>query len=285
MMLEECLLICRHYESLQWHINTVRPTDEFKAMDGLARQHPRSRSKSNTRRPPSTVCPDRPKNDCTACGTLHQVRECPASSIVCFKCNKQGHYAKLCHSKVQSTTSTPSSNRNTRGSWHSRGRGGRGSGSKHAVYEAETTDTSKPIVDATNSEVDVVQLLQAYGMVPTEGSELKHRRKKVATDEISTIQTLGDDFTFEPKPLILPGSLVECNISVQWKSSNEDIVPINLYIAIHTVSMEVANPLDWSFGVHLMELDDVHTDLVYSNMELNGTVLKAKQDTGAQINV
>ena len=26
MTLEECLLICRHYESLQWHINTARPT-------------------------------------------------------------------------------------------------------------------------------------------------------------------------------------------------------------------------------------------------------------------
>ena len=38
MMLEECLLICRHHESLQWHINTVRPTgNEIKAMDGLAR--------------------------------------------------------------------------------------------------------------------------------------------------------------------------------------------------------------------------------------------------------
>ena len=84
MTLKQCLLICRHYESLQRHINTVRPTGEFKAMDDLARQCPRPKSKSNTRRPPSIVCPDRPKNDCTACGTLHQIRECPASSTVCF---------------------------------------------------------------------------------------------------------------------------------------------------------------------------------------------------------
>ena len=62
-------------------------------------------------------------------------------------------------------------------------------------------------------------------MVPTEGSELKHRRMKVATDEIS-IQTLGDDFTFEPKPLVLHGSLVECNIDVQWESSEDIIMPI-----------------------------------------------------------
>ena len=187
MALEECLLICRHYESLQWDINTVRPTGEFKGMDGLARRCPRPRSRSNTRRPQhSTVHPEKPRSKCNACGTLHQVGECPAASVVCFKCNKQGHFSRLCQSQ-STTTSTPNSSRNIRGSWCSRGRGNRsrGHGSKCVVYEGETSDTSKPIVDATNSEVDVVKLLQAYGMVPTEGSKLKHRRKKVATDEIS----------------------------------------------------------------------------------------------------
>ena len=192
--------------SLQWHIITVRLYDEFKAMDGLARRHLKSGSRSNTRRPQQStaVHPDKPKTECTACGTLHQVGECPAASTVCFKCNKQGHFTRLCWS---TTISTPSSNRNTRGSWRGRGRGNRsnrGHGSKHAVYEVETSDTSKPIANATNSKVDVVKLLQAYRMVPIEGSELKHRCKNVATDEISMvpIQILGN-FTFEPKPLVL----------------------------------------------------------------------------------
>ena len=141
MTLEECLLICRHYKSLQWHINTVRPTGgEIKAMDGLARQHPKSKSRdgSNTRRPQQSVHPDKPKTECTVCGTVHQVRECPVTSSVCFKCNKQGHFSRLCWS---TTISTSGSNRNTRGSWHSRGRGSnrsnRGHGSKCAVHEAE----------------------------------------------------------------------------------------------------------------------------------------------------
>ena len=257
MTLEECLLICRHYESLQWHINTVSPTGETRVMDGLTRQCPKSksRSNSNTRKPQQAVCPDKPKTECIACGTLHQVRECPATSSVCFKCNKQGHFSRLCQS---TTISTPSSNRNTRGSWHSRGRGSnrsnRGCGSKCAVY-----------------------------------AELKHRRtKKVATDEISVvpIQTLGNlTFEPEPKPLVLQGSQLECNIDdVQWESC-EDILPINSYIASHTVPMEIADPLDWSFDVHLIEIDNVHTDVVYSNIELNRIVLKAKQDTRAQINV
>ena len=113
--------------------------------------------------------------------------------------------------------------------------------------------------------------------------------RKVTTDEISMvpIQTLSDIHTIEPvlKPLVLQGSPLECSIDdVQWESC-EDISPINLYIASHTVPMEIANLLDWSFDVYLIKIDDVHTDVVYSNIELNVIVLKAKQDTGAQINV
>ena len=254
MTLEECLLICRHYESLQWHINTVRPTGgEIKAIDGLARQHPRP--KSNTRRPTSRQIKERLYcmwNFTPSWGV-------PCIIFNCFKCNKQGHYAKQCHSRVQSTTSTPNSNKNSKGSWHGRGRG-KGCGSKHAVYEAKTTDASKPIVDATDSEVDIIRLLQAYGMVPTEGSELKHRRKKEATDEICVVQTLDNDSTFEPKPLVLHGSLVECNIDVQWETC-DDILPISTYITNHTIPIQVSEPLDWSFDVHLIEIDDVHTDV------------------------
>ena len=78
---------------------------------------------------------------------------------------------------------------------------------------------------------------------------------------------------------------MECSIDdVQWESC-EDISPINFHIVSHTIPMEITTPLDWSFDVHLIEIDDVHTDVVYSNIELNGIVLKAKQDTGAQINV
>ena len=42
-----------------------------------------------------------------------------------------------------------------------------------------------------------------------------------------------------------------------------------------TILFQFKSPLDWSFDVHLM----------CSNLELNGIVLKVKQDTGAQINV
>ena len=82
------------------------------------------------------------------------------------------------------------------------------------MYKAETSDTSKPIEDATNSEVDVIKLLKTYGMVPTEGSELKHRRKKVATDEICVVQDLDTYFTVDFKPMVLHESPVKCNTDV-----------------------------------------------------------------------
>ena len=49
--------------------------------------------------------------------------------------------------------------------------------------------------------------------------DLKHRRpKKVATDEICVIQSLDNNFTYESMPMVLHGSLVECNIDVQWET-------------------------------------------------------------------
>ena len=42
-------------------------------------------------------------------------------------------------------------------------------------------------------------------------------------------------------------------------------------------------PLNWS--IDLIEVDDVQADVVYSNVQLNGVILKAEQDTGVQINV
>ena len=85
-------------------------------------------------------------------------------------------------------------------------------------------------------------------------------------------------------PLVLHGNPVECNIDVQWETCDA-ILPINSDFCDHAVPIEVAKPLDWSFNIYPIEIDDVHTDVIYSSIELNGVVLKAKKDTGAQINV
>ena len=85
-----------------------------------------------------------------------------------------------------------------------------------------------------------------------------------------------------PKPLVLHGSALTFGVNVLWETL-EDIQPIDICIASHTIQMEVGAPLNWS--IDLIEVNDVQSDIVYSNVQLNGVVLKAKQDTGAQINV
>ena len=50
------------------------------------------------------------------------------------------------------------------GYWHGHGRNtnrGKSHDIRHNVHDAEAQDTSKPIADTTNSDVDVVKLLQA----------------------------------------------------------------------------------------------------------------------------
>ncbi|XP_041983368.1 uncharacterized protein LOC121736323 isoform X2 [Aricia agestis] len=37
--------------------------------------------------------------DCKRCGTNHKSRECPAFNKPCAKCNKNGHFAKMCHTQ------------------------------------------------------------------------------------------------------------------------------------------------------------------------------------------
>ena len=215
----------------------------------------------------------------------------PARSAVCFKCNKIGHFSNKCHS---STIKQPSSTRSSTRYWHGCGRNtnrgrGRINDSRHNVHETEVEarDTSKPIADTTNSEVDVVKLLQAYGMVNSDRSGLRHRKvKQVDIDDIS-VQTsnFANDvhvIDLASKPMVLHGSALLNDVNILWEST-EDIQTIHVYTASHTVQMEVGMPLNCS--IDLIEVDDVQVDVVYSNVQLNGVTLKAKQDTEAQINV
>ena len=47
MTLKECLLTCQHYESLQWHIDTIHPSSDVHTMDGLMKHCQRPKSRGN----------------------------------------------------------------------------------------------------------------------------------------------------------------------------------------------------------------------------------------------
>ena len=180
--------------------------------------------------------------------------------------------------------------RSSTGYWCGQGRStnrGRSHDARHNIHEAEAQDNSKPIGDTINSDVDVVKLLQAYGMTNSDGSELRHRKvRQIDIDDIS-VQTsnFANDvraIDLASKPVVLHGSTLSDDVDVLWEST-EDIQPIYGCTASCTIQMEVRSPSNWS--IDLIEVDDVQADVLYSNVQLNGVVLKAKQDMGAQINV
>ena len=137
--------------------------------------------------------------------------------------------------------------------WHGHGRNtnrGRGhvSDTRRTVHEAEVRDTSKPIADTSNSEIDVVKLLHAYGMVNSDRSGLRHRKaKQIDIDDISvqTSSFANDVHTIDlaSKPVVLHGSTLSDDVDVLWEST-EDIQPIHICTASHTVQMEVRMPLN-----------------------------------------
>ena len=80
--------------------------------------------------------------------------------------------------------------------------------------------------------------------------------------------------------MVLHGSALSDDVDVLWEST-KDIQLIHVCTASHTVQMEVRMPLNWS--IDLIEVDDVQSDVVYSNVQLNGVTLKAKQDMGLML--
>ena len=92
LTLHDCLKICHHYESLQYHLNVVKPTD--KPVESITKCHlnrggKQPSAKTGTfRGQPSTKPANSAKNtvQLSNCGTTHPKDRCPAYRSSCFKC-------------------------------------------------------------------------------------------------------------------------------------------------------------------------------------------------------
>ena len=153
LILYDCLKICCHYESLQYHLNIVKPTD--KLVESITKHHfnrggkqsSAGAKKTGAFRGQPNAKPVSPTNNtvqCSNCGTTHLKNQCPASRVTCFKCNRIGHYANECRSS--SSNSTQNTRQFTR--FHSRGRTPRGRGFTHRRQVNEATD--------------IIRLMEAY---------------------------------------------------------------------------------------------------------------------------
>ena len=133
LTLHDCLKICCHYESLQYHLNVVKPTDKpvesiTKCCFNRGGKQPSAKKNGTFRSQPST----RPANStnntvqCSKCGMTHPKDRCPAYRSTCFKCNRIHHYLSECRSTNSSSNSTQNTRQFNR--FHGKGRTPRGQG-------------------------------------------------------------------------------------------------------------------------------------------------------------
>ena len=145
----DCLKICHHYESLQYHLNVVKPTD--KPVESITKHHfnrggkQSSAKKTGMFRGQSSIKPVNSADNttpCSNCGTTHPKNQCPAYRFTCFKCNRIGHYATECRAK-NSSSSTQNSRQFNRFRGRGRSSQGRGFTPRRQVNEATEIPEAK----------------------------------------------------------------------------------------------------------------------------------------------
>ena len=107
----------------------------------------------------------------------------------------------------------------------------------------------------------------------------------------NTVNPMLKEFTL-PVP-VLHGAPLEHDVCMEWHMV-EELEKILSYIGNHCIPMETNIPTDWNEDalsqttertIHLIEIDSVASDSVYTHVTLNDKICHAKLDTGAQINV
>ena len=167
LILHDCLNICHHYESLQYHLNVVKPTD--KSVESITKHRfnrggkQSSAKKTGTFRGQPSAKPVNSTNNtvqCSNCGTTHPKNQCPAYQVTCFKCNRTGHYATECRAN-NSSNSTQNTRQFHR--FHGRDRSSHGGGftPRRQIHEATEIPEAK---SNDKSDLDIVKLLEAYGL-------------------------------------------------------------------------------------------------------------------------
>ena len=113
LTLHDCVKTCHHYESLQYHLNVVKPMD--KPVESITKRHFNrggrqlsvGAKKSDTFRSQPNEKPANSTNNttqCSNCSTTCPNNQCPAYQVTGFKCNRVGHYTFVCRSSSSSST-------------------------------------------------------------------------------------------------------------------------------------------------------------------------------------
>ena len=267
----DCLKICHHYESLQYHLNVVKLMDNpvesitKHCFNRGGRQLSAGAKKSGTFRSQPTDKPVNSANDttqCSNCSTSHPKNKCPAYRVTCFKCNRVGHSASVCRSSSSSST------QNTRqfNRFCGRGRAPRGRGftcRRQVNKVAEVPDAKSN----EKSDLDIVRLIEAYGLSNT--SPQTSLKQRVQIDDIGVGIDIGfentvNSTTKEFAMPVLHRAPIEQDVCTEWYSV-EELKPISSYIGHDCIQMEANILMDWNIDallpeprtIHLIEIDSV----------------------------
>ena len=91
---------------------------------------------------------------------------------------------------------------------------------------------------------------------------------------------------------VLHGAPTEYEVCTEWDAVDK-LKPIQSYFGQQCIQMEANILTDWNIDatlqepktIHLIEIDSVTSDSVYTHITINNEICHAKLDTGAQINV
>ena len=139
--------------------------------------------------------------------------------------------------------------------------------------------------------------MEAYGL--SNNSPQTSLKQRVQIDDIITVgvqdienivNSTTKAFTMPMPVLLLHGIPTKCDTCTEWDAVDE-LEPIPSYIGQQCIHMEANIPSDWNIDalmpktIHLIEIDSVASDFVYTHATLNDEICHAKLDTDAQINV
>ena len=118
LTLDQCLSICRHYESLKYHLEIIKP----RSVEYLQKRYNKSKGHSCGRGGNLSQSIAKPGtgtgrgrgtpttgSKCPSCGRVHGDNVCPAKNSVCFGCNKKGYFKMMCYSSRRTQSQSHSS--------------------------------------------------------------------------------------------------------------------------------------------------------------------------------
>ena len=264
LTLSQCLGICRHYESLKLHLDTIKPksVEYLQRKHGKAKGHGHGQGKPNIQQKPgiyvqvvTTSSGHKPGKTwvwkCYQCRSdgIHFKSKCPAWRNVCKKCRLKGHYEKLCGKlplKCQPKN-------------------------VQEINSQQSGDTDQNTGKIQSNNVNIVNMIRSLGL--HEQHEAKRDSQLCQKLQVHELNI----FHGHPIYPVFKAPVFPTSTGVVWDTI-QDIMNFNVFVAA-----EKTVPVN---GLDVITIHDAKLKCaIYSYCTIAGQTIKIKKDTGAEVNV